>query len=265
MSEAQALHVESLSVARGRRRILAGLSLPPLRAGEVTAVVGPNGSGKSTLLKAIAQLVPSTGRVALGQADLRQLAARQRARLIGYMPQAMPPGSELTALECVLVALQPGAGAGPREEMAAAILEMLGLTRLALTSLDRMSGGERQMVNLAQSIACSPRALLLDEPTSALDLARQTDVMQFLRRRARQETAVVVVLHDLSLAARWADRMVVLDEGRLWGAGAPEDVLTAAMLADVYGVRASVERVRDQLVVIAEPSLTHITDNRSLP
>lgn len=238
------LTIDNVAVHYGARHVLTGVSLPPLVPGEVTVLAGPNAAGKSTLLRAIAQLRPYSGRITLDGRDLAQMPIRDRARIMGFMPQALPTGAALSVLETVIAALRAGGDtAGPHpEETAMATLDRLGIGALALEPLDQLSGGQRQMVGLAQSIARDPRLLLLDEPTSALDLARQVRLLTELRRLAADGRVVLVVLHDLALAARWADRMAVLHEGALYSFGAPGDVLTPDMLARVYDVDARVER-----------------------
>ncbi|UUP18443.1 ABC transporter ATP-binding protein [Nitratireductor thuwali] len=247
-----ALLVGGLNVAYGRRRIVQDLTLPPIRRGQVTALIGPNGTGKSTVLKALARVVPSDGDLHFGSADLRQLSPRQRAAMIGYMPQVLPQGTELTALESVIIALKAGGEAGNLERRAVGVVERLGIAELALAPLDRLSGGERQLVSLAQAIARDPAMLFLDEPTSALDLGHVHQVMRLVQASARNGAAVVIVLHDLALAAQWADRTIVLKSARLHSAGAPRDVITPSMLADVYGFAASVEHLGKNLFIVPD-------------
>lgn len=249
------LSINAVSVRYGRRPVIDALDLPAFHPGEVTVLAGPNAAGKSTLLRAIAQLARYQGRIALDGTDLSQVTAAERARLIGFMPQSLPSGSSLIVLESVIAALR-AAGEGPAEAAdatAMAVLDRLGIGALALDPLDQLSGGQRQMVSLAQAIVRDPRLLLLDEPTSALDLARQVRLLSELRRLAAEGRVVIVVLHDLALAAQWADRIVILQNGALHSAGAPADVLTAPMLADVYGVDARVERCsKGRIVVLVE-------------
>lgn len=238
------LSVENVSLRYGPRPILRGLSLPDLRPGQVTVLAGPNAAGKSTLLRAIAQLASYRGRIALDGEDLARMPIRRRARLIGVMPQTLPSGSSLIVLESVIAALRAGGdGLGPQADgRAMAVLERLGIADLAMEPLDQLSGGQRQMVALSQAIVRDPRLLLLDEPTSALDLARQARLLAELRSLASEGRIVVAVLHDLALAAQWADRIVLLHRGELHSSGQPATVLTPDLLARVYGVRARVER-----------------------
>jgi iron complex transport system ATP-binding protein len=246
MSGGSSLHVEGLSAGYARNPVFADLHLPPLRRRRVTALVGPNGAGKSTLLRALVGLVPARGTLRLGDEALDRQRPAQRARRIGYMPQFMPEGVELTVLESLLAALKTQTGAAPRDGTTAigrahALLESLGIAHLALRGLDGLSGGQRQLVSLAQAVIREPDVLLLDEPTSALDLRHQAMVMGTARQLAQQDRIVIAVLHDLSLAARWADDIVVLHRGRLHSAGTPAETFTPAMLAEVYGVRARAE------------------------
>ncbi|WP_029005915.1 ABC transporter ATP-binding protein [Azorhizobium doebereinerae] len=240
------LVVSGLSAGYRHRPVVRDLTLAPFRAGQVTALVGPNAAGKSTLLRALSGLIPARGAVRLGGEDLLRLPRARRAAIVGFMPQALPQGVALSVIETVIAALRavPGAaplpGAAARARAAALLVEM-GIGALALEPIDRLSGGQRQLVSLAQAVVGEPRVLLLDEPTSALDLRHQAVVMGLLRRLAREGRVVAVVLHDLALAARYADHVVVLDKGACAAQGTPEAAITPRVLAQVYGVEARVE------------------------
>jgi iron complex transport system ATP-binding protein len=251
----QGLLAQQISVRFGSNRVLGGLDLPLMRPGEVTVLAGPNAAGKSTLLRAIAQLQPHSGRITLDGRDLAQMPAPERARQVGFMPQTLPSGASLLALESVIAALRAGATISARQadRTAMAVMEKLGVGTLALRPLSALSGGQRQMVSLAQAIVRDPRLLLLDEPTSALDLARQVRLLSELRRLAAEGRIVVAVLHDLALAAQWADRIVLMHDGRTHAEGRPEEILTPALLAEVYGVEARVERCsRGRIMVLID-------------
>ena len=257
---APALTVEALSAGYGRRRVIDRLSLEPFAPGELVALVGPNAAGKSTLLRALAGVLPATGTVRHGDANLLSSSLAERAERIGFMPQTAGGAIALTVFESVLSALKtasaPGTAAGHRRA-AAATIEALGLAPVALRPLPTLSGGQRQLASFAQAIVREPAILLLDEPTSALDLRYQAAVMATAKRLAAEGRIVVAVLHDLSLAARWADRIVVLRGGRRHSQGEPGAVLTPAMLADVYGVAARVEPCgAGRLQVIVDAALT---------
>lgn len=251
----QGLRAKGIAVHYGPRRVLAGLDLPLLQPGEVTVLAGPNAAGKSTLLRAIAQLQSHRGQVLLDGKDLARMPAQDRARLVGFMPQTLPSGSTLVVLESVIAALRAGGGAGAAQadRRAMETLDKLGIGALALEPLSALSGGQRQMVSLAQAIVRDPRLLLLDEPTSALDLARQVRLLSELRRLAGEGRIVVAVLHDLALAAQWADRIVLMHGGHTHAEGHPAEVLTPALLAEVYGVEARVERCsRGRIMVLID-------------
>lgn len=243
VSRAQ-LAIDRFSTGYPGRPVIRDVSLPPLRAGEITALVGPNAAGKSTLLRGLAGLLPASGEVTFDGRSILQLSPRARAELIGFMPQSVPQAAELTVLEGMLSALHvaPRTGDDPFVEQAIDVLGQVGIAHLALEPLNRLSGGQRQLASLAQSIVRYPPILLLDEPTSALDLGHQFDVMNMVRRYVSAGRIAVVVLHDLTFAARWADNIVVMSQGQPKSSGRPFDVVTPDLLADVYRISARIER-----------------------
>ncbi|NKE44050.1 ABC transporter ATP-binding protein [Roseomonas frigidaquae] len=257
------LTIQGLRVAYGSRVVVEGLNLPPLRPGTLTALVGPNAAGKSTLLRGMAGLVPRTrGVVRLGEQDLLAMRIPDRARHLAYMPQGLPGGVALTVLETLVGALRAVPGDRPvsgaeATRRALDLLQRLQIADLALLSLDRLSGGQRQLVGLAQALVRRPDVLLLDEPTSALDLRHQLSVMDLVHRMVREEAVIgVVVLHDLGLAARFADRVVALSQGAVQADGTPEATLTPGLLAAVYGVAGRVERCsQGHLLVLPDAPL----------
>jgi iron complex transport system ATP-binding protein len=241
------LEIAGLHAGYPRREVLCGLSLPPLRAGTIAAVIGPNGAGKTTLLRALGGLLPARGRACHDGRNLLQLPPAELARRVTYMPQALPAGVALTVIESVITALRvaspPDMGEAAMHARADAVLERLEVAHLAFHPIDELSGGQRQLVSFAQAIVRRPAILLLDEPTSALDPRHQIDVMQAVREIADRERMIVLaVLHDLNLALRWADMVAVLADGALAAAGAPEEAVTAEILARAYHVEARVER-----------------------
>lgn len=250
------LLIDQLSVAYGTRQVLHGVSLPALPAGSLVALVGPNGAGKSTLLRALAGLERMQGSLSLDGEDVTRLGFAERSRRLAYMPQQLPPGIALGVLESILAGLRV-AGVEKPLEVAFEALRRLGIEHLAEYPLGSLSGGQRQLVALAQLLARNPRVLLLDEPTSALDLHYQLRVMDAVRERAlAHRLLAVAVLHDINLAASHADWLVVLSEGRVVASGAPEQVLEPELLAKVYGVAARVERCsRGRLQVLVDSAL----------
>ncbi|MHA6162165.1 ABC transporter ATP-binding protein [Pseudomonas sichuanensis] len=250
------LSIDRLSVAYGARQVLHQVSLPELPAGSLVALVGPNGAGKSTLLRALAGLEPMQGSLTLDGDEVTRLGVAERSRRLAYMPQQLPPGIALGVLESIIVGLRVGGADNPLGTAFEA-LRRLGIEHLAERPLASLSGGQRQLVALAQLLARNPRVLLLDEPTSALDLHYQLRVMDALRERVvAHRLLAVAVLHDINLAASHADWLVVLSAGRVVACGTPEQVLVPGLLAEVYGVEARVERCsRGRLQVLVDRAL----------
>ncbi|NWB10152.1 ABC transporter ATP-binding protein [Pseudomonas sp. G5001] len=251
------LSIQNAQVSYGRRQIVYDLSLPTLAHGSLTALIGPNGAGKSTLLRAVAGLEKMQGVVRLGDLDLTKMSVGERARRVTYMPQNLPPGLSLSVMESVIAALRVAnvegialsSDACMREAFDA--LQRIGIAHLADQLLSTLSGGQRQLVSLAQLIARRPQVMLLDEPTSALDLNYQLKVMDCVRDLVREHNLIaVVVLHDINLAARYADHIAVLRQGRLYASGAADDVLDTALFAEVYGVRVRIERCSQQTLQV---------------
>ncbi len=240
------LHVSRYSAGYSNRTVIQNLTLEPIEPGHVTSLVGPNGAGKSTLLRSIAGLLPAQGELRLGNQSL-MVPLSERTEYVSFMPQALPQQVALTVLEAVINALMVSPSPGGRPSIhnahtrAMAVLEKVGISGIALERLDRLSGGQRQLASLAQAIVRQPRLLLLDEPTSALDLRHQVLVMKLIHDFAKEGRIVVVVLHDLNLAARWSENIVVLSRGNLHIAGHPTTALTPQVLGDVYQVQARVE------------------------
>jgi iron complex transport system ATP-binding protein len=261
------LTIENLSAGHPGRPVIRNLTLPPLAAGQVTALVGPNAAGKSTLLLALTGLIGATGSARLGARDLLRLSIAERATVAAFMPQGLPQGVALTVLESVIAACKASplgdlAAAGPDvRHRAVAALDRPGIADLSLESLDRLSGGQRQLIGLAQALVREPQLILLDEPTSALDLRHQVVVMTLIRALAAEGRTILVVLHDLNLAARWADCVVVVEHGTAHASGTAEQALTPDVIATVYGVEARVERCsRGRIHIIvdgARPSRTN--------
>ncbi|MGF6772355.1 iron complex transport system ATP-binding protein [Paraburkholderia sp. GAS199] len=243
------LHIHDLSVGYAKRDVLDSLEAGPLPRGEITALLGPNGSGKSTLLRTLAGLTRAKrATLTLDGETLALSAISARSHSVVYLPQALPAGVRLQVLESVLVACRATRGMAHYTSHADdvghahAVLQRLGLDALAARPLDELSGGQRQLVGIAQALVRDPQVLLLDEPLSALDLNHQFHVMQVLREVTRERRIVtVVVLHDINTAMRTCDRAMLLHGGRIVHFGAPQAVVTPASLAEVFGVLARIE------------------------
>lgn len=241
-NDSEGLVIRNLAVAYGRKKVVRSFSLGPAPRGAVLALLGPNAAGKSTLLRGIAGLGSTSGQVFLDGIDVSRLSRVERAKKIVYMPQSQPPGIALPVIEAVMSACSGmvGRDAAMREGYDA--LAHLGASDLSMLLLSELSGGQRQMVALAQAIVRRPDVLLLDEPTSALDLKHQIRVMECATALAREQgTIVLAVLHDVPLALRYADTVAVLKDGDLKAHGEPERIVTPQVLADIYGIEARVE------------------------
>lgn len=238
------LLVRDLHTGYRKKKIVNGLTTPLLPRGKITALLGPNGSGKSTLLRALANLNPAEGALLLNGEDLMTLPSAKRAQKVVYLPQSLPQGVHLHALESVIVARRASGSAHAHsvEQEAYAILEKLGVAHLAMSFLDQLSGGQKQLIGLAQSLIREPDLLLLDEPLSALDLNYQFHVMDIVARETQQRNIVtVVVIHDINIALRHANYAMMLKGGELIASGRPGEVVNTANLATVYGVDGRVE------------------------
>jgi iron complex transport system ATP-binding protein len=209
----------------------------------MVALIGHNGSGKSTLLKMLARQVPlSDGTIRFADKDLGAWKERAFARKVAYLPQQLPPAAGMLAKELVALGRYPwhGAlgrfGAADRHRVAEAI-EQTGIADFAGRQVDTLSGGERQRVWLAMLLAQDADCLLLDEPTSALDIAHQIEVLDLVHRLAQQRgIGVIVVLHDVNMAARFCDEIIALHGGKLIARGTPVDVMREETLKAIYGL-----------------------------
>jgi iron complex transport system ATP-binding protein len=256
------VHVENLTLTYGADApVVSDLTLE-VPGGRMTAVVGPNGSGKSTLLRGMSRLLtPQSGRVLLDGKDIHQLPARELARQLGVLPQGQVTPEGITAAELVSRGRHPHRGLFARltTEDQQAIDDALAAVELAELRdrpVDQLSGGQRQRVWIAMVLAQGTQHLLLDEPTTYLDLAHAVDVMNVVHAAAHSAgRTVVTVLHDLTLAAQYADHLVVMGDGRIAAQGVPGEVLSERLLADVFGLRATVVEVGGAPVVVPDRRL----------
>ena len=237
-----AIRAENLTVSYGRTTILHSLSFGPLEPGKVAGLIGPNAAGKSTLVKTIAGIKePAEGSVALS-VDGAELVGKQKVQAVGYVPQDLLSSASLTAFESIMVsARRRGDATWNPLERSAAVMERLGITHLADRLVSDMSGGQRQLVAMAQMLVREPDIMLLDEPTSALDLRHQVELLQIVCEEVHGSNRLALVaIHDLNLAARYCDELLVVKAGRVVAHDTPHAVLKPDLLEEVYGIRARV-------------------------
>jgi len=255
MTGAAFLTAQGLNVELAGRIVLKDVSLS-LSPGHLVALVGPNGAGKTTLLRALAGLVPSSGAVHVGGVALSSLSLRERARRFAYLPQGhivhWPlPGRDIVALGRYPHGATDPARLTPRDtEAVLRAMQATDVVEFSDRRVTELSGGERSRVALARVFAVEAPVILADEPTSSLDPRHQIDVMKSLRTAADQGTLVMVVTHDLGLAARFADTVLVLSEGRLVSQGAPTEALSEQVMSDVFRISAYRAEYQREAVIV---------------
>ena len=239
------LKIQSLSVSYGPRRVLHEVSLD-VQSGEVVALIGPNGAGKSTMIRAVSGVILYTGHVRTNGDDLASLSPIQRARYIATVPQAVSLPPAYTVWETVLFGRTPHLGflgqpSQKDEEIARQSLARVSALPFAERRVGELSGGEQQRILLARALCQSSPILLLDEPTAHLDLQYQVGILQLVQELAhRDNLAVLVALHDLNLAAHYADRIALMVAGKIKALGTPKDVLQADLIQEAYCLPVSV-------------------------
>ncbi|MBQ0928028.1 ABC transporter ATP-binding protein [Saccharopolyspora endophytica] len=243
---ADRLRARDLKLAYGERVVVDGLDFE-VAGGTITAVIGPNGCGKSTLLRAFGRLLaPQRGEVLLDGKKIHKMSTKEVARVLGVLPQSPAAPEGLTVADLVARGRHPHQSwyrqwSSDDESAVAEALAMTGIGDLAERTLDELSGGQRQRAWLSMALAQGTDLLLLDEPTTYLDLSHQVDVLELVGRLHDESgRTVVMVLHDLNLAARYADRLVAMKDGAVVASGEPGEVLTEELLADVFDLRARV-------------------------
>jgi iron complex transport system ATP-binding protein len=250
-----ALALEGLSVTLGGARIVDRLDAE-VEEGEWVALIGPNGAGKTTALRAVARLVGYEGAVRVFGGDASGLSRQQLARALALVPQVPLIPGDITVREYVLLGRTPyltyfGSERRVDHEAVDAALEQLDLEALEHRRIDTLSGGERQRATLARALAQDAPILLLDEPTAALDVGRQQQVLELVDSlRARRGLTVFSTMHDLTLAGQYADRLLLLDGGKLVAAGAAREVLTRALITEHYGAEVTLVDTPDSGFVV---------------
>ncbi len=255
MSEVALLTASGLNVRLGTRVVLQDVSLA-LSPGHLVALVGPNGAGKTTLLRALAGLIPSEGEIEIGGEALSSLPLRERAKRFGYLPQGHVVHWPLPARDIVALGRYPHGATDPARlspkdaEAVLRAMQAVDVIEFSDRRVTELSGGERSRVALARALAVEAPVILADEPTASLDPRHQIDVMKNLRATADNGVLVIVVTHDLGLAARFADHVLVLREGRLVSQGAPAEALSEQVMAEVFRISAYRAEFQRETVIV---------------
>ncbi len=248
------LLVNNLKFSYTNKTILKGINFS-LDESEIMCVVGPNGSGKSTLVKCIEGLLHfQEGSIILGNIDMRSMSAKEIAQNIGYVPQSTRQLFSSTVFDTILMGRKPYYSWAPSEEDLDIVLDIItkmNLEDISFTDFNKLSGGQQQRVLIARALAQQPKILLLDEPTSALDISHQLEVMEIIHELAhKNKIQVFMVIHDLNLAARYSNKILMLSEGEVFAIGKAEKVLTKSNIEKVYGVESKISLCEGCLSVI---------------
>lgn len=255
-----ALSASGLGFSYGTREVLRDAGFDALQPGQLTALIGPNAAGKSTLFRLIAGLVkPTSGQITLGGTDLATLPTRARLKRICFMPQFFAANAALTVFDVVMMAHKQLKGWKVSEADMRAVsqaLHVAGIGHLAEAYISDLSGGQSQMVSVAQALIRTSDVYLFDEPTSALDLRHQLDVLSRIKETVAARGSIgIVAMHDLNLAARFADHLILLGQGRILAQGTPAEVLRSRAISEIYGVEVQITTgPRKDLIVHAYAS-----------
>jgi iron complex transport system ATP-binding protein len=255
MTDSALLTAQGLNVTLAGRIVLRDVSLA-LSSGHLVALVGPNGAGKTTLLRALAGLVASDGAIHVGGEALSSLSLRERARRFAYLPQGHVVHWPLPARDIVALGRYPHGATNPARlipgdaDAVQRAMQATDVMEFAERRVTELSGGERSRVALARVLAVEAPVILADEPTSSLDPRLQLDVMKTLRTAAENRALVIVVTHDLGLAARFADTVLVLSDGRLVSQGAPAEALSERVMGEVFRISAYRAEFQREAVIV---------------
>ena len=238
------LYVHGLFFSYKKAEVLSDIGLK-LRRGKILAVVGPNGAGKTTLLRCIAGIAkPEKGSIRIDERDIFGMKRTELARRIGYVPQSAPSKFPVTVFETILMGRRPYISWRPSAydlEVVADLLRSMCLVDIALRYFDQLSGGQKQKVLLARAFAQETDYLLLDEPTGTLDLRHQMEVMEMISSMAKERgVAAILAMHDLNLTSRFADAVLMLNNGKMFCTGEPHQVMTSENIMSVYGVETEI-------------------------
>lgn len=237
---------QSLTIGYQQKEIISNLDVSFLE-GKTSIIIGPNGCGKSTLLKGLARILGTNdGKVFLYSKEMQAMSTREIAQQLAFLPQGVETPSDTTVQEVVELGRYPHQGilrqfTGEDEQIVAEVLKQTNLSELALESVDALSGGQKQRVWLAMALAQKTPIILLDEPTTYLDMGHQLEILNLLNRLQKElHLTIVMVLHDLNLAARFADTMLAMKDGQLLQQGSVEEVMTPGLLKTLFGIEAMI-------------------------
>jgi len=250
------LQINNLNFAYSKKPVLHDISVEGFKAGQLTALIGPNATGKSTFFKCVAGLLKfDETAITVGGQNAVDVGRAAWNRKVCYMPQAFSSSAALTVFDVILLARKNLSGWKVNDNditEIAKVLEKINISHLSETYVGDLSGGQQQMVSIAQTIVRDPALFLLDEPTSALDLRHQLQIMNIIRQESRERGILsIVALHDLNLAARFADHVVLMRQGRIVLSGSPHEVLSSPELAETYGVNIDIHETKDGVLTVA--------------
>lgn len=248
------IEARDLGVRYGQTPVWSHINLSLTEPGLVS-IIGPNGVGKSTFMYCVnKQLSPDEGTMLLDDVDVETIKYKEIAKKIAYVPQASGETFAMTVMDTVLMGRYPHSGFNYSEsdlEIAANCIKLMGISDLAMRNFNELSAGQHQRVMIARGLAQQPDVLMLDEPTSNLDIFHQIHVMQMLKDIAHEKKiTVLIICHDLNVASRFSDRIIILHKGAVFADGVPNDIITADTISDVYGVRTDVIEVDGRPYVI---------------
>ena len=237
------MEVQSLTQGYGKKVIIDDISFS-IDTGEVVSLLGPNGSGKSTLIRTMAGLTtPMSGRIMIGDQDLADISLSERSKIMSYVPQSYVYMPYTTILDTVLSGRAPYMSWEPSEEDLETVEESLAImdiTDLADCNINELSGGQRQRAFIARALCQTPKIFFFDEPTSSLDLKYQIDTMKKMNEYVHtRDSSLFIAIHDINLALRYSDRVIMIKDGKIYCEGKPDDVINEQSILDVYGVRAT--------------------------
>ncbi len=248
------LKINGLQFSYNSTPVLENVSLG-VKKGEILTIIGPNASGKTTLLKCINNILkPQNGTILIDEKSLNGLSLREIARKIGHVPQSGAESFPTTVFDTVLMGRKPHGGWKPSEkdlETVSNTISRLDLENIALRNISEISGGQKQKVLIARALAQNPDILLLDEPTSSLDLKHQLEVLDVVNKQTENGISVVMTMHDLNLAARYSNKILMLKDGKIFAAG-NVDVLNPKNIESVFGVKVDIVEKSDGLMIVPE-------------